>query len=456
MEKIKNDDLMRGMCWGLSIFFLAAAVGTAVYGGDWEQVYKGFVRIIGSPSALITDYFKVGGLSATLFNAGLCTFACCCIVRILKCRLSSSFFASYILLLAHCFYGMNLLNIWPCFIGVALYYHHIKKNIRDHIHIAIFSMAFAPLISELLFRYPLGDAFVAGEIQITAAGIILAGVFGLMAGFVLPGMLEGASRMHKGYNLYNGGLAFGLVGGFIYAFLYKTMGLTSEDPVELVNPLYDGTGDQYIIFWNVMFGIILISTFIAGYILNGRQLKNYNRLLSETGHRTNYAQTYGMPLCMINFGLYGLMILLYMDAVFLLTDGVAFTGPTVGAMFAALTFAVIGQHPKNTWSIFGGYVFLYIIVAVVCALQGRPVPWTLSTQGYINGVAFATGLAPIAGRYGWKAGIAAGAVSAALCTSTGAFHGGFMIFNGGFTAGITALIMVSVLEHHYPHMEVNI
>ena len=103
MEKIKNDDLMRGMCWGLSIFFLAAAVGTAVYGGDWEQVYKGFVRIIGSPSALITDYFKVGGLSATLFNAGLCTFACCCIVRILKCRLSSSFFASYILLLAHCF-----------------------------------------------------------------------------------------------------------------------------------------------------------------------------------------------------------------------------------------------------------------------------------------------------------------------------------------------------------------
>ena len=109
MEKIKNDDLMRGMCWGLSIFFLAAAVGTAVYGGDWEQVYKGFVRIIGSPSALITDYFKVGGLSATLFNAGLCTFACCCIVRILKCRLSSSFFASYILLLAHCFYGMNFL-----------------------------------------------------------------------------------------------------------------------------------------------------------------------------------------------------------------------------------------------------------------------------------------------------------------------------------------------------------
>lgn len=29
--------------------------------------------------------------------------------------------------------------------------------------------------------------------------------------------------VHKGYNLYNGGLAFGLVGGLLYAFLYKSL-----------------------------------------------------------------------------------------------------------------------------------------------------------------------------------------------------------------------------------------
>lgn len=102
-----------------------------------------------------------------------------------------------------------------------------------------------------------------------------------------------------------------------------------------------------------------------------------------------------MPLCFINFGIYGFMVLGYMNLIMLLTEGVAFTGPTVGAIFAAVTFAAIGQHPKNTWSIFMGYAALFVFVTLVCMLQGREVPWTLSTQGYINGVAFATGLAPI-------------------------------------------------------------
>ena len=105
-------------------------------------------------------------------------------------------------------------------------------------------MAFAPLISELLFRYPLGDKFVAGEIQITAAGIILAGVFGLMAGFVLPGIgclmclaggylairdLRWARRRGKGLTPYKkfwykwhhlAGLLFGL---FVLTFVFSGM-----------------------------------------------------------------------------------------------------------------------------------------------------------------------------------------------------------------------------------------
>ena len=162
-----------------------------------------------------------------------------------------------------------------------------------------------------------------------------------------------------------------------------------------------------------------------------------------------------MPLCFINFGIYGFMVLGYMNLIMLLTEGVAFTGPTVGAIFAAVTFAAVGQHPKNTWPIFAGYAVLSMFVTVMCAMHGQEAPWTLSTQGYINGVAFATGLAPIAGRYGWRAGMAAGIIGASICTSTAAIHGGFMLFNGGFSAGITALILIPVLEHHFPHMKVK-
>lgn len=149
-----------------------------------------------------------------------------------------------------------------------------------------------------------------------------------------------------------------------------------------------------------------------------------------------------MPLCLINFGVYGFMVLAYMNLIMLLSDGVAFTGPTVGAIFAAMTFAAIGQHPKNTWSIFAGYGALSLFVTIFCSLRGEAVRGLCLPRGYINGVAFATGLAPMAGRYSWKVGIAAGIISASLCTSTAAVHGGFMLFNGGFTAGITALILV--------------
>jgi hypothetical protein len=81
-------------------------------------------------------------------------------------------------------------------------------------------------------------------------------------------------------------------------------------------------------------------------------------------------------------------------------------------------------------------------------IAGADVPWTLSTQAYINGLAFATGLCPIAGSYGWKWGVMAGLVSAIICTSTAAMHGGFVLYNGGFNAGLAALIIVPMLDFY--------
>ena len=78
----------------------------------------------------------------------------------------------------------------------------------------------------------------------------------------------------------------------------------------------------------------------------------------------------------------------------------------------------------------------------MCSLSGVDLPWTLSQQGYLNGAAFATGLCPIAGRYGKRYGVIAGILAAIICTSTSSMHGGLMLYNGGLTTGITALIMV--------------
>jgi hypothetical protein len=50
--------------------------------------------------------------------------------------------------------------------------------------------------------------------------------------------------------------------------------------------------------------------------------------------------------------------------------------------------------------------------------------------------------------YGVCTGLAAGALCASICTATSAIHGGLMLYNGGFTTGVAALILIPILEHY--------
>ena len=45
--------------------------------------------------------------------------------------------------------------------------------------------------------------------------------------------------------------------------------------------------------------------------------------------------------------------------------------------------------------------------------------------------------------------VLAGFMAALICTSTSSMHGGLMLYNGGLTTGITALIMVPCLEYYF-------
>ena len=171
--------------------------------------------------------------------------------------------------------------------------------------------------------------------------------------------------------------------------------------------------------------------------------------MKSTGHTADFFAEYGAPKVILNIGFYGFTVLTYFLLVISLTDGAGFTGPTVGVILAALTFSSQGQHPANVWPVFIGYVILSLFVILMSALSGVDVPWTLSTQGYLNGAAFATGLCPIAGRYGKRYGVIAGILAAIICTSTSSMHGGLMLYNGGLTTGITALIMVPCLEYYW-------
>ncbi len=437
----------------ISLFFLAATPIAVIYTKEWN-FFENLLRILTSPSKLVTDYFALGGLGSTLFNAAICGLFANLITFISRAKPNATILAGYMLIVAHCFYGLNFLNMWPSFFGIILYCGVMKKKVSENIHIAFFSTALAPFVSELFFRYSIGK-YDASVMRVNWVGVVLALVCGLAIGFVIPALLPGTTAMHRGYNLYKAGLAIGILGIFINAFMYSTLGVDEPASLVVVNEAYYVRPYGYRGFMNIFFLILFAVTFAVGFILNKRSLRGYRSLLHCTGRGTDFTDKFGMPLCMINISIYGFAILAYLNIVFVLPelwhqlpDGVGFTGATAGVVFAALTFAADGQHPRNVFPIAVGYIALFAIVIVICLVSGVDIPWTLSTQAYINGLAFATGLCQFSGKYGFRYGVLAGLMSAIICAVTARMHGGFVLYNGGFNAGLTALVLIPILDFY--------
>lgn len=453
---LKNaDKIIEFYAFFITAAFLIAAPIAMRITGETESLWENLFRIFTSPSRLVTDYFKLGGLGSTFFNAAICGLACNFIILISKTKVSATTFAGYMLVVAHCFYGLNFFNMWPPFFGVLVYCKVRKVPFRQNVHISLFSTALAPFISDFAFRYTLGEEFILGEPKITPLGILFALIFGLAAGFVVPALLPGTTAMHRGFNLYKAGLALGILGIFIYSFLYYTLGVKSPDHIVIDNPAYEALPYAYRGFMNWFFIILFTMTVLLGFIFNNFSFSGYRQLLRSTGYGTDFLDKFGMPVCLINLGVYGLCIVAYLNIIFVLPEflpflpeGVGFTGATVGVTFAALTFAADGQHPRNVAPIALGYILLLCVVCAICGVSGMDVPWTLSTQSYINGLAFSTGLCTFSGKYGWKIGVLAGFISAVICTSTADMHGGFVLYNGGFNAGLSALVLLPILDFY--------
>lgn len=436
----------------LSCFFLLASII-----GYFVMQEKAFINnvytLLTSPSKLVTDYFALGGLASALFNTAICGLIANFIIIASKTKSNATTFAAYLLVVAHGMYGLNFLNMLPSIFGVLLYCAVMKKPFKENVHIALFSTALGPFISDFIFRYSYNLA--SGQVEAIIIGIVLAVVFGLATGFVVPALLPGTTSMHRGYNMYKAGLAIGILGIFLHSFFYTTLGFQTPEVIKITNPEYYARPYAYVEFMNVFFILLFAGTLLAGYMLNNKSFYGYGDILKSTGYGVDFVDKFGMSLCLINFAVYGFCILAYLDIIIFLPDifpflpkGNGFTGATCGVVFAALTFSADGQQPRTVLPIMLGYVALFIMVVLISLCFGIEVAWTLSTQAYINGLAFATGLCPFAGKYGFKIGLLAGLMSAIICQSTAGMHGGFVLYNGGFTAGLTALVLLPILDFY--------
>ena len=432
MNKIKNlseANFLKLLFAFLSACFLIGAVCMP----DRSTMFSGLWKILITPCKVTTNYFSVGGYAATFLNMGLVTLIGLLLFVVFKGTPNNASTLAVILTLGFCSWGINILNIWPTIFGVMIYCLVKREKFGANVNAMLFSTGIAPLITELLVRYPGTEV-----IGFNWVGLGLALVVGFVIGFFLPAGLTHSPKVHKGFDLYSAALPIGMTAFLLNATLYKTMGL-DVGKLPLLSDMSVASGTVVNIFCCVVFGLCIVFAFVLGC-----KPRDYWRLLTDPALVTNFSSTYGNATFLMNVGVYGLFILGYYNLI-----GASFNGVTFGIIFCMLATCNSGSHPGNVWPIMLGYMAASTVCGWVAPLVGGNFAFQVNAQAIMVGLCYANGLSPIADKYGWHYGFIASVLHYLLVTSVPSLHGGFCLYNGGFTAALICLILVPELERFF-------
>ena len=429
MNKIKN--LSEGSFLKLVFGFLSACflIG-ALCMSDRASMLSGLWQILSQPSKLTSSYFAIGGYAATFLNMGLVGFVCLLLFVVFKGTPNNASTLAVILTVGFGSWGINILNIWPTIFGVMLYCLVKKEKFGANVNAMLFSTGIAPLITDLMIRYP--HAEVVG---FNLPGIGLSLLVGLIIGFFLPAGLVNSPKVHKGFDLYSAALPVGMTAFFLNAVLFKTLGVTLPAGADAAQ-LQVASRLTVNVFCIAVFGICIVAA-----LLLGCKPKDYWKLLTDPALVTNFSSTYGNAVFLMNLGVYGLFILGYYNLI-----GATFNGVTFGIIFCMLSCCNSGSHPGNVWPIMLGYFVASTVCGWIAPLVGGNFSLAVNAQAICVGLCYANGLSPIADKYGWQYGFVAAVMHYLLVTSVPTLHGGFCLYNGGFTAALICIILVPELE----------
>jgi len=410
-----------------SSFFLIAAF----FMPDRQEMISGLLKIFSSPTLSGTSFFNVGGYAATFLNMGLNGLVCTAFFWIPGDKPLHSATLVTILTTGFGSWGIHIVNMWPTMLGVLLHCIVKKDGIGNHSNAFLFSTGLAPFMSELMLRYPNPD--VAG---FSLQGILMAVLVGGIAGFFVPAGLDNSPNVHKGFALYSAALPVGMTAFLIQGALYKAMG------VEIPGPVTDLSMEAPLIVNT--FCCILFGSSIVLSLLIGCRPKEYWELLKDPDQTMDFADVFSNAAFLMNFGCYGLFILLYYNVI-----GAPFNGITFGVIFCMLSTCNAGSHPANVWPIMLGYALASHIFQYLSPVFSANFTQYLHAQSIVVGLCYANGLSPIADKYGWFYGMLAAMMHFCMVTTVPELHGGMCLYNGGFTAALVCLLMVPGLERHF-------
>ena len=401
----------RARMLGIVALFPLAFIGAAFLIDSPGALFDGLVAILRSRDTLTTDYMGLGGIGAALLNAGLLTLLAIVVYWRSGAVIGGAAVACLWLVLGFALFGKNLLNVWGIVLGVWLYARYKGEPFAKHINTAFFGTALAPVFSEILFSSALT----------LSVSLPLAVATTLLLGFVLAPAAAHLFRAHEGHSLYNMGFVAGLLGTLTVA-VYKSYGFVPE-------PVFIWTRGNNALLGTLLAGMFAVMAAI-GFVLDPQAGRRELRLMRRSGRSpTDFVALFGYGPALLNMALTGLMGTAYVLAV-----GSDLNGPTLGAILCIVGFSAFGKHPKNiVWIMLG--VFLASITK----------DWNASAPSAVLAALFGTTLAPIAGRFGWHWGIVAGFVHSSVAQTVGQLHGGLVLYNNGFAAGLVAAVLLPVI-----------
>ena len=395
----------------LTLFMIILVCFLTYIINESENIFLGLFRIITSPAILVTDFIKVGGIGAAFLNALLILSFNYFLVRLFKIKITGVVIAMFFTVFGFSFFGKNILNILPFYLGGILYSIYTSTDFSEHIVPIAFSSALAPFVSSVAFY---------GEISYETS-YINAILIGILIGFIVVPLSKSLYDFHEGYDLYNLGFTAGILGSVIIAVL--KLYHYEITPQFLLSTEYD-------IPLKILCSSAFLSLIIIGFYINDNSLSGYFSLIKDNGYKSDFTQKYGYGLTFINMGVMG-----FISIGFVIITGQAFNGPVLAALFTVVGFSANGKTVFNTVPI--------LIGALLSSLGSKGSIFTLAVSGL-----FGTALAPISGIFGPIAGIIAGWLHLAVVQNVGLVHGGLNLYNNGFSAGILLPIFNMITDNN--------
>lgn len=264
------------------------------------------------------------------------------------------------------FIGKNIINILPIIAGGFLYSKYKKINFSKILPAIVFSCCLTPVINFIYLQTNL----------IKPLNIIFVILIGIFIGFIIYSLSLIISKLHKGFTMYNIGLAAGLLAIVLFKiFLFLDYKPYSQS---IISSNYHNI---------IELGLIIYFLFLifTGFLLNGKSFNKYKETLNIYAHKyTSFIEDFNYGLAFIHLGFTGLLFIIFVEIF-----GGVFNGPTIAAILFATGFSLSG---KNIFNIFPILTATFLIT--------RLNYFDTNSAGLLMSAILSTALVPIASVFG--------------------------------------------------------